>query len=152
MPANWVEKILDCAIVNEERAADFYRYLAGEARRENMKEVFLGFAREEDGHKAKLLSIKAGKCELLCEQKIVDLGLVDRLDDVSIDTAGGMDYVQALILAMKSEQKAYDLYSRLAESTDDADCKSLLLGLAREEAEHKLRFEREYNEHMRKEH
>ncbi len=151
MPGNWVEKILDFAIVNEERAADFYRYLANDARHEHMKEVFLDFAREEDGHKAKLLSIKSGERELLREEKVIDLGLAEQLVDEPIDLAGNMDYVQVLVIAMKAEQDAYNLYSRLAEATDDAACKAVLLGLAQEETKHKLRFELEYDEHMRKE-
>ncbi|MFH1746694.1 MAG: ferritin family protein [Planctomycetota bacterium] len=151
MPANWVEKILDCAIVNEERAADFYRYLANLARQESMKQVFLDFAREEDGHMARLLNIKAGNRELLREEKVIDLGLADQLADVPLDLSGNMDYTQALVIAMKTEQEAYDLYSRLAAATDDAACKSVLLGLAQEEAQHKLRIELEYKDHMRKE-
>lgn len=149
MSANWVEKVLDCAIANEEKAADFYRYLAGESRQADMKDVFLKFAGEEEGHKAKLISIKAGKLKLLHEQTVVDLGLADELEDEPIELSGDIEYSQALVIAMKSEQKAQNLYSRLAESTNDPDCKSVLLGLAQEEAKHKLRFESEYSDHLR---
>lgn len=149
MPGDWVEKIFRCAIVEEERAADFYRYLAREARHADMREVFLDFAREEDAHKAKLLSIQAGQSHLLREDKVVGLGLADQFEDEPIDLGADIDYAQALVIAIKSEQKAYDLYSRLADSTDDAACKSALRGLAREEARHKAQFEREYQEHLR---
>ncbi len=151
MPVDWVDKILDCAIANEEKAAEFYRYLAGEARREEVKQVFLDFAREEDAHKVKLLGIKAGKGQLLSEESIIDLGLAEQLPDEPIDLAGNMDYEQALSIAIKAEQDAHELYSRLAESTTDQACKSVLLGLAQEEAKHKLRFELEYAAHTRKE-
>ena len=59
-----------------------------------------------------------------------------------------MDYQEALILAMKKEKASFRLYNDLAATTDDADLRSLLLGLAQEEAKHKLRLEVEYDEHF----
>ncbi|MFH1747357.1 MAG: ferritin family protein [Planctomycetota bacterium] len=151
MQTNWVDKILDCAIINEERAADFYRYLANLARKEAMKKVFLGLALEEESHKARLLDVKAGQQALTFGKSIPDLGLAEQLDEEPIDLAGKMDYPQALVIAMKSEKEAFKLYTSLAEATTDASCKAILQGLAQEEAMHKLRFEVEYDEHMLKE-
>ena len=61
MALDTVDKILDFAIRSEEHAAKFYTNLANKAGHEHMKEVFLGFAEEEKGHKAKLLAIREGK-------------------------------------------------------------------------------------------
>ena len=47
---------------------------------------------------------------------------------------------------MKKEKAAFRLYSDLAAKTDDANRKETMLGLAQEEAKHKLRFEVEYDE------
>ncbi len=149
MPVNWVEKILDFAVINEEHAAAFYRKLAGAAHRDDARQLFLDIAREEDQHKARLLSIKAGERGLLSETEIVNQGLVDRLRDKPLDPAGEIDHAEALVIAIKAEQEAYDLYSSLAETTADAACKEVLRGLAREEAEHKATFEREYEEYIR---
>jgi rubrerythrin len=65
-----------------------------------------------------------------------------------VDEAPGpkTDYQGALILAMKREKAAFRLYSDLAARTEDAELKDLLLGLAQEEAKHKLRFEVEYDD------
>lgn len=152
MQSRAVDRILDFAIANEERSADFYRYLADQARREHMREVFLGFAREEEQHKARLLEIKAGEQALTTDQKIVDLGLAEQLDDEVIDLSGNMDYRQALVIAMHTEKAAYKLYNSLAEATANAVWKEVLRGLAQEEATHKLRFEIEYDDHVLKEH
>jgi rubrerythrin len=57
-----------------------------------------------------------------------------------------MDYQSALILAMKQEKAAFRLYTDLAASTDDEKVRDLFLGLAQEEAKHKLRFEVEYDD------
>jgi len=59
-----------------------------------------------------------------------------------------MDYQEILILAMKAEKEAFKLYSGLAKATSDASIKDLFLGLAQEEAKHKLRFEVEYDDRV----
>ena len=144
MELNTVDKILDFAIRKEEEAADFYTELAGEMSHEHMKDVFLGFAEEERGHKAKLLDIKAGKQMLPSEERILDLKIGDYLQVRR--PSGDLDYKEALILAMKAEKAAFRLYHNLALATDNVALKDTLLGLAQEEAKHKLRFEIEYDD------
>ena len=149
MPLDTVDEILDFAIRNEEAAARFYTNLANKAGREHMKQVFLGFAEEEKGHKAKLLAIKEGQQMLPAEQRVLDLKIGDHL--VEIELSADLDYQQALILAMKAEKAAFRLYQALASATDDATLKKMLLDLAQEEAKHKLRFEIEYDDEFLKE-
>lgn len=111
-----------------------------------MRKVFEDFAREEQGHKAKLLRVKqTGQMEP-SGTKILDLKIGDYL--VEAEPGPEMDYQQALILAMKQEKAAFKLYTDLAEATEDPSLRDLLLGLAQEEAKHKLRFEVEYDEHV----
>jgi rubrerythrin len=117
--------------------------------RDDMKSVFLGFAREEQGHKAKLQAVKDGKLLLSSEEKIIDLKIGDHLVDV--ETTGDLDFQQALIVAMKAEKAAFKLYTDLAAAADSADLKEMLLSLAQEEAKHKLRFEVEYDDLVMKE-
>ena len=62
-----------------------------------------------------------------------------------------MDYQQALTVAMKAEKAAFRLYSGLATACDNPALKEVLLGLALEEAKHKLRFEIEYDDNVLKE-
>jgi len=138
-----VDSVLDFAIEKEQDAADFYNDLAGKVKG-GMVEVFKGFAQEEMGHKSKLIGVKDGKRLLSSEKRIVDLKIGDHLAD--IDTTGEIDYQRALIIAMKAEKNAYRLYTELAGAVDDAGMKDLFLGLAQEEAKHKLRFEIEYDD------
>ena len=56
-----VDELLDFAIKEEEDAAGFYKELAGKMDRAWMKEIFMQFSREEEGHKAKLLKVKSGE-------------------------------------------------------------------------------------------
>jgi len=144
MKLQTVNEILDFAIQKEQEAADFYNGLADKMTREQMKSVFKGFAREEMGHKAKLEAVKEGEQLLTAQQKITDLQIGDHL--VEIELSAEMDYQQALIVAMKAEKAAFKLYSELAQATDNAALQEILLGLAQEEAKHKLRFEVEYDD------
>ena len=144
-----VEKILAFAIEKEQDAADFYNELAGKMDIEYMKKIFTGFAKEEMGHKAKLEAISEGKLLMPAEQKIKDLKIGDHLVEVELRT--DLNYQEALILAMKAEKNAYRLYNDLASATDNPEIQQILLGLAQEEAKHKLRFEVEYDDYVYKE-
>ena len=146
MALDSVDRILDFAIVQEEKAARFYTELAEKMPHKHMKEALLAFAEEEMGHKAKLLRIKSGKQLQACEQRVLDLKIGDYLE--AADPSGDIDYQQALILAMKAEEAAFRMYSDLASVTDNPDLKATLLGLAQEEAKHKLRFEIEYDDYI----
>jgi rubrerythrin len=144
MKFNSVDEVLDFAIEQEEKAARFYTELAGKARHPHMAEALLGFAEEEKGHKAKLEQVKAGKTLLVAQESIRDLGIGDATEEVK--PTGGLDYTQALRLAMQAEKAAFRLYHGLAEATEDPALRDVLMGLAQEEAKHKLRFELEYDE------
>ena len=141
-----VDKILDFAIQEEQKAADFYTDLANKMEVEYMKEIFNQFAGEEKGHKAKLIAIKDGKQMLAAEKQVQDLKIGDNL--VDIELTRDLGYQEALILAMKAEKAAFRLYNDLAAATDDANLKDIFLSLAQEEAKHKLRFEIEYDDHI----
>jgi rubrerythrin len=141
-----VENILDFAINREEEAIKFYSGLASKTDNKQMSQVFTDFAREEQGHKKKLLAVKEGKRLMLAQQKIQDLKISDYL--IEVTPGPDVTYQEALIIAMKKEKAAYRLYNDLASSTDNQDLKSLFLSLAQEEAKHKLRFEIEYDNHI----
>ncbi|MCD6287817.1 MAG: ferritin family protein [Candidatus Hydrogenedentes bacterium] len=141
-----VDEVIDFAIRKEDDAAKMYTELADRVEYEYMSRLLLEFAREEKGHKAKLLAIKEGKYLVPATEKIMTLGIADNA--VAIEPGPDMDFQDALLLAMKEEKAAFAMYTKLAESTDDPDLKSTLLALAQEEAKHKLRFELEYDEHV----
>jgi rubrerythrin len=144
-----LDALLDFAIGEEAAAAQFYLDLGARMDRPWMKQVFQDFAREEQGHKAKLEAIKQGGARGLPVDKVLDLKIGDYLVDVA--PQAGMDYQQALILAMKKEKAAFHMYTDLASASSDQELKQLLLGLAQEEAKHKLRFELEYDDQFMKE-
>ena len=142
-----IDKVLDFAIQKEQDAADLYNMLAEKVEKKYMSQTFEQFALEEMGHKAKLENIKKGNLEFSPpSQKIMDLKITESVAEQPIDEH--LDYQQALIVAMKAEKAAYKLYTDLAEMADDAQIKEIFLGLAQEEAKHKLRFEIEYDDNI----
>jgi rubrerythrin len=141
-----IDAILDFAIQKEQDAHEFYTELAENVERKAMKEVFLGFAKEELGHKAKLEGVKSGKKMLSSEKKVLDLKIGESL--VEVEVKPNLSYQDALILAMKAEKNAYILYTSLASATTDAIIKETFSMLAQEEAKHKLRFEMEYDDYV----
>ena len=143
-----VNELLDYAISKEIEANQFYSNLAGRADNPGLKKLFESFAREELGHKAKLEAVKEGKKLLSAEKKVADLKIADYTPEVDLDETEDFNLQKALLVAMHREKAAFKLYSNLAASTDDPELKELLLGLANEEAKHKLYFEIQYDEQV----
>ncbi len=141
-----VDEVLAFAIGEEEAAIKFYNELAEKVSTRSMREAFKDFAHEEEVHRQKLLNVKLGKTLEPAAQEVQNLKIADYV--VDIEPHPNMTYLEAIILAMKKEKAAYLLYNDLAESADNAAMKALFLGLAAEEAKHKLRFEIEYDDAM----
>jgi rubrerythrin len=145
-----INDILDFAIVSEQEAVDFYTKLSKQATNEAMKEVFLQFAKEEMGHKARLTNIKAKQLFEFKEEKVTDLKIADYL--VESEAKPDMTYQNFLIVAMMNKEKAaFKLYSDLAKIAPNNEIREIFLSLAQEEAKHKLRFEIEYDDYVLKE-
>jgi rubrerythrin len=143
------DEILSFAILREEEAYDFYQALAAKMERTEIQKVFRSFAQEELGHKKKLEAVKRGEYTFPVPASVTDMKIADySVDDTP---APDIDYQDALILAMKKEKAAFRLYTDLARGSDDPAATELFLGLAQEEAKHKLRFEVEYDDYVMKE-
>lgn len=138
------DEILEYAIHRESAAHRFYMDLAEEMENAAMCQLFENFAREELRHK--------GRLELeIMKRGLVVPGAADAEDldetDVMVDVPPelGVDYKNALVLAMNRESKSFRLYVELAAMAEDKGSRETLLLLAEEEAGHKLRFEMEYD-------
>ncbi|MCP4290281.1 MAG: ferritin family protein [bacterium] len=146
---NNLEYILDYAIAMEQKAVELYTMIAEKATSRHDKELFLSFAQEERGHKIKLENVKSGKTEIGNLEDIADLKIADYANDVELTDPAS--YQDILIFAMKQEKQAFRLYSDLAQRAENEDIKDMFRSLAQEEANHKLRFEIEYDENVLKE-
>ena len=146
---NSIDDILEFAINEEENAVNFYSELAEKAKTEDMKNIFIGFAKEEMSHKARLIKIKDDKQFVLSNKEVADLHISDYL--VPIEANSDMTYEEALVIAMKREKSAFKLYLTLSDRAPNEKMKNVFLSLAQEESKHKLRFELEYDEYILRE-
>lgn len=147
-----IDDVLDFAMQSEQEAFEFYNSLSENAKSEEMKKVFLQFAKEELGHKAKLNHIKqygANEYKDKTTAKVSDLKISDYIVDVF--PKPDMSYSDALIVAMKKEKAAFKLYMDLSDLFDAEELKQTFLLLAMEESKHKLRFELEYDDNVLRE-
>lgn len=137
------DEILQFAIGREVTSNQFYTDLAQEMDNATMRLLFENFAKEELRHKA-TLELEVMKRGLVVPAAI-DADDLDQTDVmVAIDPELGIDYENALILAINKESKSFRLYVELAEIVKDKQSRETLLSLAQEEAKHELRFEIEY--------
>jgi rubrerythrin len=143
---NSINGILDFAIEQEQIAADFYNNIAKKSATGEMQAVFQGFAKEEMGHKAKLINIKEKGTYTLTANKILDLRMSDFID--TTQPRSDMTYQDILKIAMHREKAAFKLYIILSTKAPNEELKNVFLMLAQEEAKHKLRFEIEYDEYV----
>ena len=105
-----INEILDFAIQAEQGAVNLYTGLAEKSLVNEMKIVFMDFAKEEMGHKARLLKIKEEGIVDLPSEKVNDLKISDYTSDVT--PSDNMDYQEALVLAMSQEKAAFKLNLR----------------------------------------
>jgi len=140
-----IDEILDYAIQSEQDAVDFYMNLAEKTSNQAVKKVFIQNANEEKGHKLKLQKVKdEGVFSDEFKGGVPDL----KISDYIVPKAPSKidDYADALRLAIHREKGAYKLYTKLSESTNNKEIKRIFTRLAEEEANHKLKFELEYDE------
>ncbi|NQV33262.1 MAG: ferritin family protein [Phycisphaeraceae bacterium] len=144
-PCQTLEEVLDSAIVREEQAHAYYTELSETMEDPAMKQAFLEFAAEELQHKEKLEAVKRGEYGLVDNTlPIPRLAIAESVKEVT--PTRNMDYAAALSLAMKREKAAYMLYLRLSAEAKSGPMAELFLALAQQEANHKLRFEIEYDD------
>ena len=143
-------EIIAFAIDKEQEAFELYSDLAGRAQSPSGKILFKELADMEKGHKTKLEKLDM---QYFSSQEIkppVDLKIADYLVDVELTSEA--TYQDIVLFAAKREKAAFDLYTDLARIyTTIPDIKKIFDVLAQEEAYHKLKLEREYDEVVYKE-
>lgn len=145
-----IDDILDFAIAREQGAVDFYTRLSSDVSNKEMRDIFLQFAKEEMGHKAFLQKVKQEGVFDLPTTKIADIKIADYMSSQEKDV-DKLTYPEALVLAMRREKAASDLYKKLSETIADPSYSSLFASLAEQELKHKNRFETEYDDYLSRE-
>ena len=143
------EDILDFAIAREEDANRFYLALAERVENPEMRKVFEELADEELEHKAilELEFLKKGKT-LFLKDRQADFNISDYVinDEATLD----ITYKDMLSLAIEKEEASFRTYINLLAYVDNQESREVLLALAEEEVRHKIRFEIEYNNFLKR--
>jgi rubrerythrin len=132
------------AIEKEKEAVEFYKHCAAISDRSAMKTAFEEMADEEQNHVRMLENFKQEHVESIKLKAIPNLKIGDYL--VEMEFKPDMKYQDLLILAIKREDSAFAMYNKLASEQDEAGMMKLFQILAQEEAKHKNRLEKEYDE------
>ncbi len=136
------DEIVDFAIGKEVEAEAFYKEIVDLVDQDNMRTMFRELAAEEKKHQDILKNVSKDNVERYKIQAVPDLKISDYLVDV--EPKPDMNYQDALIIAMKREERSVSLYSDMADKSDNTELEKLFKVLAQEEAKHKLRLETEY--------
>jgi len=139
-------RIIKLAITKEIEAAQFYEELAASTARPEMRDVFKEFAEQEWGHKRRLEELKVEDITEQALQPVPDLKISDYLLD--IEPHPGMAFHEALLVAIKREERSLKMYTDLAKGFSEPQWKKLFQFLANEEAKHKNRLEMTYDEEV----
>lgn len=142
-----IDEILEFAIGKEKEAVTFYNDLSKKETITSLKETFKELAQEEAKHVKLLTGISKN-------QTVIDTYEVEEISDLKIsdylvetEYVEGMPMEDILVLAMKREEMAVKLYRDLAEKSEDPESKKLFRLLAQEESQHKLTFEKMYDDY-----
>ncbi len=143
-----IDDIVVFAIQKEIEAADFYQTAAENEDVKGTAAVLIEYAEEERKHEKMLTNLKNNKSKIAEYkfEKIQDIKRSDYLLDLEFQK--GMSYLEIMRLAMKREEKAHNLYEKLAQAAENTEQANIFTILAQEEAKHKNYFETMYDDYM----
>lgn len=148
------KEVIDFAIEKERMSKSVYEKAvaaapfgdAAAAKRSNVKAMFKEMAQEEENHRRLLENLNEKNVAKYKIEKVADLKISEFEADVSF--SADMSYRDVLVMGMKSEEKSLALYRSMSEKSNDPQLKKLFQVLIQEEAKHKLKFEKEYDNTM----
>ena len=143
---------LSIALKKEEDSLTFYKNAEKTVQFKPLKELFKDLAKQEMIHK-NILMKEMKKLEggakmvdkmTMGEEKMEDYGLSKYLTPQNVKPT--MGYQDALIVAMKREEKACELFEYLKTITTDNNLKTTFNTLLKWEIEHLRKLEEKYDE------
>ena len=142
------KEMIQFAIQREIESVDFYTKASQMVKYSGTRELFLDFAKQEEGHKKKLEDVNTGKIVLGKIEKIPNLKISDYL--VEGELKPDIPYAEILRIGMKREERSVKLYTDLKEKNQDEGLNSLFTFLIQEESKHKYSLEKIYDDEVLK--
>ncbi|MFZ5570758.1 MAG: ferritin-like domain-containing protein [Thermodesulfobacteriota bacterium] len=143
-----LKAVIDFAMEKEKEAEAFYLELCAEETMSGAKQLFSDFAKEERRHQKMLQDLGGAEMTGYKFKWITDLKRSDFVID--LEYKKGLGYREILMIAMKREEKALELYNQLQANAKEEKQQKLFKILCQEEAKHKLALETMYDDYMAK--
>jgi rubrerythrin len=141
-------EIIKFAIDKEINAFNFYTKASKVSKFSGAKDLFSDLAKEEVGHRKMLEKLDMKKIARGKIEKVPDLRISTYIADAEFKP--DMPYADTLRMAIKMEERALKLYTNMNKSNKDEKLNKLFTLLANEEAKHKLRLEKIYDDEILK--
>ncbi|MEN6518509.1 MAG: ferritin family protein [Methanospirillum sp.] len=132
-------RIISMAIDREVEAYSFYNSVAEKVRDENLKSLFRELAGEETSHREFLQKLLSKDVASLGFSTTKDYKVGDSIPTPPLTP--DMKPVDGLVVAIKKELEAMQMYTALANVSEGAEQKKLFTELATMERGHKTRLE-----------
>ncbi|MGA2315305.1 MAG: ferritin family protein [Thermodesulfobacteriota bacterium] len=142
------KEIIKFAIDKEIKSYNFYTNASQVAKYSGAKDLFSDLAQQEVGHRKMLEKLDLKKIAQAKIEKVPDLKISDYIVDAEFKP--DMPYADILRMAIKMEERALKLYNNMNQSNQDENLKKVFSLLSNEEAKHKLRLEKIYDDEILK--
>ena len=139
MKAEDAKKIIETAINKEIEAYTFYHGIAGKAKNPMLKDLFTELAGEEKKHREFLQGMLTKDIAKMKFDASHDYKVGDNLPTPELKV--GMKPLEGLVVAIKKELQAMQMYTQLAKLAKDTETQFLFSQLANMERGHKARLE-----------
>ncbi len=139
MKAEDVKKIISTAIDREVEAYTFYRSVADKAKNKVLKDLFAELAGEEKKHREFLQAFLSKDIKQMKFAAGHDYKVGDALP--TPDLTPDLKPLEGIVLAIKKELDAMQMYTQLASAAADVETQLLFNQLANMERSHKARLE-----------
>jgi len=133
------QKIITDAIDSEVESYTFYKSVSERVKDANLKSLFLELAEDEKGHREYLQGLLLRGAKEMHFAAVSDYKVTDAIEEPALSV--DMKPLDGLILAIKKELHAAQMYTRLAGASADAGQKMIFEQLANMEKGHKARLE-----------
>jgi len=139
MKADDAKKVIEDAITKEIEAYTFYRGVADKVKDKALKDLFAELAGEEKKHREFLQGMLTKDIAKMKFDASHDYKVGDNLPTPDLNV--GMKPLEGLVVAIKKELQAMQMYTQLAKLAKDTETQLLFSQLANMERGHKARLE-----------
>ena len=133
------KKIISSAIDCEDESYAFYSTVSDKAKDKNLKNMFNELAGDEKKHRLALEAFLTRSPENMHFSKSKDYKVVDALPTPPL--TADLKPLEGLVIAIKKELEAMQMYTRLANASTDETQKNIFVELASMERGHKSRLD-----------